>query len=71
MPLVSHATYQVSTLAYYSNVKKSKMSNIMGQTSNVFFLIDHIHHEIYVVVVVLLLNIHGQQLWSWWDGQLT
>ena len=24
-----------------------------------------------VVVVVLLLNVHGQQLWSWRDGQLT
>ena len=24
-----------------------------------------------VVVVVLLLNVRGQQLWSWQDGQLT
>ena len=27
--------------------------------------------QVVVVVVVLLLNVHGQQLRSCWDGQLT
>ena len=26
--------------------------------------------NVVVVVVLLLLNVHGQQLWSWWEGQL-